>query len=256
MSLRAELSLQWPRTSVVPELQPQSIHLWRLRLMAPQASQEQLWQTLSIDEQARSQRFIRSIDQHRFVVMRGTLRWLLGQYLDLEPAAVQFAYGEKGKPRLSAVCTPTLEFNLSHARDQALVAVTRDAEVGIDLEPINPQVDYAGITKRFLTPGEQKAIFSHSQSERCRIFFQIWTRKEACIKALGGSIGENLAQIDVSKSLDQPVTSVQFTHSEGCEQIFTVSDLRPAPGYIGAWAAFSMPSMRHQYSLDLVQESA
>ncbi|MGF1603761.1 MAG: 4'-phosphopantetheinyl transferase family protein [Thermosynechococcaceae cyanobacterium] len=242
---------QWPNTSVVPELQPQSVHLWRLQLGASTDVQQMLWPSLSIEEQMRSQRFIRPIDQQRFIVTRGHLRWLLGQYLNLDAAAVQFSYGEKGKPMVAGASDSGLAFNLSHSHDIALIAVRMGAALGIDLEQMNPDVDYAGITNRFLTHREQQAVFTQPVADRCRTFFQLWTRKEACIKALGGSIGEHLDQIDVSSNLEQSATSVQFTPAADTEQTLFVFDLQPATGYAGAWATVSKPSMLSQYSLDV-----
>ncbi|MGB7412600.1 MAG: 4'-phosphopantetheinyl transferase superfamily protein [Thermosynechococcaceae cyanobacterium] len=248
---QSQLRQQWPSASVVPELQPESVHLWRFQLVASMGIQQMLWPILSIEEQMRSQRFIRPIDQQRFVMTRGHLRWLLGQYLNMDAAAVQFTYGEKGKPMVAEVSDSGLEFNLSHSHDTALIAVRLGAALGVDLEQISPDVDYTGITKRFLTYRERQAVFNQPVSDRCQVFFKIWTRKEACIKALGGSIGEHLDQIDVSSHLEQSATSVQFTPAADTKQTFFIFDLQPAVGYAGAWATATRPSTLHQYSLDI-----
>ena len=76
------------------------------------------------------------------------------------PAALQFVTGSHGKPRLAgagvgAACD--LQFNLSHSHTQALLAVTRGREVGVDLEYMRAEVDCAGIVASHFSPAEQAA---------------------------------------------------------------------------------------------------
>ncbi len=242
---------QWQKTSIVPRLQAQDVHLWRLILSASQRVQQSLWRTLSEDEQERAQRFIKPADQQGFVIVRGRLRWLLGQYLGIDPAAVKFSYGTKGKPRLTETEQGLdIRFNLSHSHGMALIAVAPGQDLGIDLEQINPHMDYEGITRRFLTCGEQQALFRRSETERCAMFFKLWTRKEACIKALGGSIASGLEHIDVSADLNQPTTTLQLSHETGLSQRIYVHDLSPTIGYAGALATSFMPHHLHRYRID------
>ncbi|HYH53493.1 MAG TPA: hypothetical protein VD761_05120 [Solirubrobacterales bacterium] len=59
-------------------------------------------------------------------------------YLDQEPEQIELREGEHGKPHL-ADCREQLRFNLSHSGGLALVAVSGEFEVGVDLERVRPQ---------------------------------------------------------------------------------------------------------------------
>lgn len=242
---------QWQHPPKIPTLCPHDVHLWRLSIMSSAQLQAHLWTILAPDEQRRCQRFIRPQDRQRFTMVRGGLRWLLGQYLNIAAEAVQFCYGEKGKPELAQSHAVNLTFNLSHSHGMAMIALAAEGDLGIDLEQINPQADYVGITRRFLTPGEQQVVLGQPPEAQCPIFFQLWTRKEACIKAVGGSIADYLDQIDVSPGWDRPSNSIQAINVTGYKQHFYLQSLEFAPGYAGALTTSWIPRQIHQYDLDI-----
>ena len=238
--------LPWPLAAEVPTLEPLQVHLWQRSLSAPEAEREQLWSVLSAAEQERAQRFVRLQDRQRFAIARGTLRQLLGRYLGSDPGALNFAYGERGKPQLSREGGGLdLRFNLSHSQDLALYAVALGTEVGIDVEKMNPKIDHEGITRRFFSASEQQALFQLPTHQRSRAFFQLWTRKEACIKAMGGSLALGLHQIDVAIALDQAIASIEFCAENGQTWRWWVIDLNPQDSYLGALAIAKPPQAIH-----------
>ena len=212
--------------------------------MATAAERQILWSMLSADEQQRAQRFVRQQDRHGFVVGRGTLRQLLGQYLEVAPVTLAFGYGDHGKPQLSSSDhSRDLRFNLSHSHGRVLYAFTLGMDVGVDLEQVNPHMDYEGITRRFFSSQEQQALFRLPVPQREGTFFQIWTRKEACIKAMGGSIAMALSQVEVAISLDQSTTVIEIPTANGQLVNWWVLDLRPEDGYRGALAIATPPQV-------------
>ena len=113
------------------------------------------------------------------------LRAILGQYTG---APLDFATGEYGKPYLPA--DPHLHFNLSHSHQLALVAVSRDVEVGVDVEWFRPLPACLAIAERFFPPAELAALMDALPADREREFFRLWTRIEARLKARGvGLVG-------------------------------------------------------------------
>ena len=249
--IQGQLS-EWELTSHVPTFSPQDVQIWKLSLKISEAMRAELWLTLSLDEQERAQRFIQPHDQLGFVAVRGQLRWLLGQHLGIDPAPVTFSYGEKGKPRLAKGngADLNLKFNLSHSHGIALIALTTDQELGVDLEEISTRIDYEGITQRFLASGEQEALFNQPEVQRCATFFQLWTRKEACIKAMGGSIAQGLEQIDVSMGLEQTTNTITLPQAGNVSTTLFIHDLQPMTGYAGALATTSSADNLQRYTLD------
>ena len=82
---------------------------------------------------------------------------------------------EDGKPWLES---GEWHFNLSHSGDWALLGVARE-ELGIDVEDSGRRVEHHPLAQRFFSRYE--ADRAHSKET----FFQIWTLKEAYVKAVG-----------------------------------------------------------------------
>ena len=116
------------------------------------------------------------------------MRTVLARYLNIEASEIEYLKGEKGKPCLadsSYYNLNGLQFNLSHTQELAILAVTKNAQVGIDIEYNNRKTDWKGICKRFFTVPEQQALFSLAAEQQEIAFFDLWTRKEAYMKVLG-----------------------------------------------------------------------
>ena len=88
---------------------------------------------LSRDERDRAASFRFLRDRSRYVVARGLLRTVLGERLGLDPARIEFAYGERGKP-----CLPDhpVRTSTSHSAGMMALAISEGREVGIDVEAV------------------------------------------------------------------------------------------------------------------------
>lgn len=78
----------------------------------------------------------------RLPISPGVLRRVLAVYTGLEPEQIRLERGEHGKPRLAAPLGQ-LRFNLGHSGEIALVAVSGEFEVGIDVEQVRPKREEA-----------------------------------------------------------------------------------------------------------------
>jgi len=143
---------------------------------------------LSADEIVRAERFCFPMHRERFAAARATLRIVLASYLEVEPEALKFSYGEFGKPLLSG---NPLHFNLSHSESVLLIAVAQ-SEVGIDVEKVNAQCDFAGIAEMHFPPDEASSLRVAPPSERATRFYKFWTAKEAILKARGLGIANGI----------------------------------------------------------------
>ena len=190
-------SNEWQHSVNLPTLDRDRVHVWRARLDLPDSEVDRLAKVLSPDEVAKANRFRFARHQRRFIVARGILRQLLGNYLDIEPKDVQFEYGDRGKPLLKLNPTKPLQFNLSHSHEYALYGFTYDRLIGVDLEYLREMPDIVKIARRFFSPQEYELLARVSNQARVKLFFQLWTAKEAYLKAIGTGISDSLADVNI-----------------------------------------------------------
>jgi 4'-phosphopantetheinyl transferase len=174
-------------------------HLWWIPLTADARAVDLHRHVLAPDELSRAGRF--HFDQHRqqFILAHGAMRRILGGYLNVPPQKVGFVYGPKGKPDLAASHNPGgVRFNLSHSGDRALLAVSRNQELGVDVEFVKSDFGGMEIAERFFSPKEVQTLFAICGAERNAAFFACWTRKEAFIKAIGEGLSLPLNSFDVA----------------------------------------------------------
>lgn len=213
------------------------VEVWWSALDRPDASLRVMQQTLAPDEQLRAERFRFARDRDRFVACRATLRSLLARYLYVEPEHIQFCYGSHGKPMLAAPFHDNeIQFNVSHSQGVALYAFARKRAVGVDIEHIRPIADAEQIVERFFSLRERRVFRSLPTSEQLETFFNWWTRKEACIKAIGDGLAYPLDHIDVSLILDGVVRLFCFEHSSDVPAYWSLRSLAARPGYAAALA--------------------
>ena len=194
---------QRPRLASSTKLQRDQLHVWAVPISGPLLATDE--PILSADEQTRAARFRLDRVRQHFITARANLRLILSTYLDTDPAAIRFVYDELGKPALdSSICSDGLFFNLAHSGELALVAVTYDCEVGIDVEHLRPVRHAEGITRRFFHPDEAADVLACQGKERVEAFFRCWTRKEAVVKAIGKGLQFPLSQFRVPVKSDTP----------------------------------------------------
>jgi len=103
-----------------------------------------------------------------------------------------------GKPYLSSGKSIKIQmpaFNLSHSNNLICFVISARKSLGVDIEYLDNKIDYKVIAKRCFSKKELEYISSKKKLAYCR-FLEIWTLKEACIKAKGLSL-ENLSDLFV-----------------------------------------------------------
>jgi hypothetical protein len=112
------------------------------------------------------------------------LRLILAAVTGYDPHAIRFATGYRGKPYLADLPRAP-HFSLSRSGDIALIAVTWDGPVGVDVERIRPDLEIAAFVRDLVGAGEVARIEAMPHERRERAWFQAWTRLEAVAKASG-----------------------------------------------------------------------
>lgn len=159
---------------------------------------------LDAEELARADRFRFAQDRERFIAGHGLLRDLLGQHLHRHPKDLVLLRGEFGKPFLEG---NPLHFNLSDTKDAVLAAFSRQP-VGADVETTNRHTDHAAVADHYFTPAEVRSIAASVDAKRR--FLELWTRKEAVLKACGVGLMDDLHSLEVNG----PLNTMTITHPE------------------------------------------
>lgn len=151
-------------------------------------------QLMSEDECQRQQRYRFEKDRHSALITRAFVRSLLSHYDKLPPESWTFTKGEKDKPEIANLGWP-LRFNLSHTEGMIICAVTRNNDIGADVEYIYRDSEVLDIADRYFSPSEVSALnqLDTLKAKRSR-FFDYWTLKESYIKARGLGLAIPLEQ--------------------------------------------------------------
>lgn len=225
----------WPTQLSLPaSLQARGVQGWLVQLACSPELLVELRTLLAPDELERADRFLVDNPRRNYIVCRATLRLLLAQQLNLPPAKVSFCYSAKGKPALDECHASATTFNLSHSGDFGLIAIGTSAVIGVDIERVEEKRDLIQIGRACWSPEEQEAMNRAPSSRKASIFYTIWTRKEAVLKASGDGIGTRLQALDVSAQVDGNSTEGIPVQLEG--RLWRVFDIHPAPGYAAAVA--------------------
>jgi len=181
-----------------------SIHIWCIDMDGPVADLANLLSTVEIERAEAKQR---AKERDRFILAHGAMRTILGDYLGLPGGELRFVQGEKGKPRVDHPGL-TIEFNLSHCENMALLVVSKTAPVGIDLERIRTRPLQLKVAQRMFPEAICKELEQLPLDQLNEAFFKHWTELEARTKCVGDGI------FSAEKTLDK-ITTHHFSPQDG-----------------------------------------
>ncbi|MGC1630553.1 MAG: 4'-phosphopantetheinyl transferase superfamily protein [Gelidibacter sp.] len=167
--------------------------LYKIQLSEYQELVPDLIHFLSTSEHHRANRYHFEKDKNRFVICRALLKFLLAEHLDLEIAQILLDIDSNKKPYFAA--HPSVFFNVSHAGDYALIAITK-SPIGVDIEYVNKSFDYKEILPNICSITEIDEV--NQSTDKPLSFYKLWTRKEAIVKAIGKGIDDDLPKIPVT----------------------------------------------------------
>jgi 4'-phosphopantetheinyl transferase len=205
-----------------------NVTVYRAGLDVEPARLDSLYRLLEPEERQRAERFRFASDRCRFIAGRGMLREILARHLETAAGDLRFRYNSYGKPSLASsdVC-----FNVSHSSGQALYAIARGREVGVDIERVDRKFAQDQISERFFSPSEVRTLRGLPAGQQTDAFFRCWTRKEAYIKARGLGLALALDSFDVSLGPDEPAALLAGAG------YYTVCDVPAPAGFAAALVA-------------------
>ena len=178
------------------------VHLWTMNLGADGTDDARHLALLDLAEQERAARFAFPVHRHRFVRRHAIGRRILARYLDCAPEEIRFAYGDYGKPCLAPLQPQQrVQFSASSSEDVGCLAVTLDRAVGVDVEvPTKAKREaWRSVAETAFHRDETAALFRLPAERAGKVFFRLWTLKEAYCKALG----TGLQSLEQAPSLHQ-----------------------------------------------------
>lgn len=150
--------------------------------------------TLSQAERARTERFRKPDDRRDYLVAHDLVRRSLSRYAPVPPDAWVFTADPFGKPTIK---DSRLSFSLSHTHGLVACAITDGYRVGVDVESSNSARDVDGLAERYFSPSEVDSLRGCPQGARALRFLELWTLKEAFLKAIGSGLSGSLNAISI-----------------------------------------------------------
>ena len=185
-------------TAASIQLEPQALlvrYAWTAVLADPERYARAL-ALLDEAERARAARFVFERDRFSYALAHALVRAELARLTGVVPQALRFEAGERGRPELIWPATqPRLRFNLSHTHGLCACAFALERDVGVDVEHADRRVEIDRLAPSVFSEHEITALDQLEQHARRTRFFQLWTLKEAYIKARGMGLALPLREI-------------------------------------------------------------
>lgn len=176
---------------------------------------------LSAHEHARAGRMASEKDALRCLATRHVLRHVLATALGCSPRDLIVEPDESGKPRL--ISHAALQFNLSHSGRLCVIALSRRYSLGVDVEMIREITDADQLTHSLFTDDERREWSTVVSTRSDAAFLSCWTRKEACLKALGVGLAMHAAEIDAGAAECVRKVSVPLGKHRCSATVYTVA---------------------------------
>ncbi len=223
------MDFQWQEP--IPELLTagiEDVHFWKADL--PQAAGDLgYYKTIiSPEESKRVCNLCIEERKNRYIITHGILNVITGIYLSVKPEEVVIRYNTNGVPFIDGI-SQSFFFNLSCSKELALYCFSSRWKSGIDIEHQSGVKDIFRFSRRYFTRKENELLLKAESQELLVLFYRIWTRKEACLKAPGWGLTKPLNYLDVDPAADSPFISMGGSGSG--ELTLAVSDIETESGY-------------------------
>ena len=181
---------------------------------------------LDDEEQARWDRFVVQRARRQFSLCRAALRIHLCERLGCTNRELSFGYLEHGKPFAKVNGTASAaSFNVSHSGLHGLIGFAERDGLGVDLEERSRDRDFDGIGKLVYGKAERRALASAGGEDKRRLFYRLWSLKEALIKALGTGFSLSPARFEVPAAILAGARAAEFRFPHAPADAYWLEDL-------------------------------
>ena len=183
---------------------------------------------LSASERARAERFLFERDQRRYIAAHLALRQLLSIRTGDASSRLHFEQDVYGKPRLrGGECA----FSLSHSAHHALIALGDTGDIGADIEVVKTLPHAERLGEKLYTPTERAEI--EFAEDATRAFLRCWTRKEACLKAVGRGLSIEPRTFEAGATAQERTVSIPI---DATPTVVAVTSVQSASDCVAAIA--------------------
>jgi 4'-phosphopantetheinyl transferase len=182
-------TVSWEKKQLPKLGGPGIAEIWRIHLPSSMDRITELYQILSFEEKNKASRFYQEKDRHRFIIGKAILKIFLARHLNIHPQTINFTYELYKKPVLKVGDQIPVHFNVSHSGDYVLIAFA-DKPIGVDIEYIDRNLDINEIMNVAFSNAE--IVFMTQQTTCMELFFQLWARKEALLKAASKGLNNDI----------------------------------------------------------------
>lgn len=217
-------------------LAPGEVHLWLAYYdrFAGSNLPHGYRELLTDEERVQMARFHFERDRLRYLVTRALVRTTLSRYAAVPAAEWRFVTNDYGRPAIAERHgdARALHFNVSHTHSLIALALTREAEVGVDVENVTSRAAPIEIADRFFSRDEASELGTLEPARQQHRFFEYWTLKESYIKARGMGLSIPLDKFTFSYPSEATVVLNTDRDLDEAPQRWTFWQLQPSPDYL------------------------
>ena len=234
---QVELKTDYPNPFLIPE---NSVVIWKFNIDSPFPNASDF---LNADEKKQALSFYKILHQERFTKTRAFMKWVLCQYINnLEPSNCLLNKNDYGKPYLDNF--HKIKFNISHSENYALFVLSSIHEVGVDIEAQLSR-PYMDIANQLFSTEEIKCLLNTPYYLKMLQFFNIWSQKEAFIKACGMGLSYPTQKFTVPSLLH----TTSYINDVVFNRVWKVIRFTPQFGFSGAVCIDTSKEISHFYHL-------
>ena len=182
----------------MPPLRLPGVLVFLLSMTKAGIVKKHFFDNLDTTETIRSKRGVAPDIDHRFMVGRAALRGILTAIHDraCPEKAWRFGTSTHGKPYILSPSGPVPCFNLSYATCFIAIAVSRTAEIGVDIETCH-KIPGDELPWHLFSGYERHLLKRSTEQEFPNVFFRLWTLKEAIAKRTAEGFATEFSDISI-----------------------------------------------------------
>jgi 4'-phosphopantetheinyl transferase len=132
--------------------------------------------------------------RREYLGTRALSRIALARFSGEAPERLLFRTNSLGRPVLVSPAMPGLSFSLARTRELAVGLFAVGLDVGVDVEVVAPR-DVVAMTEAYFSAEERADLLRLGDAARLVRFYELWTLREAYLKAQGVGLDLPLDQL-------------------------------------------------------------